>query len=50
MKVSPGPALGSAPNAKTVGKITNPARNAAEVSNNVMMAADFGKESFFDLI
>lgn len=50
MKVSPGPAPGSAPNANTVGKITNPARNAAEVSSNVIMAAAFGKESFFDLI
>lgn len=50
MKVSPGPALGVAPNAKTVGKITNPARNAAAVSNNVIVAAALGKDSFFDFI
>jgi hypothetical protein len=50
MKVSPAPAPGSAPNAKTVGNITNPARNAAAVSSNVIVAAALGKDSFFDFM
>ena len=47
MKVSPGPAAGSAPKAKTAGKIISPARKATAVS---MKHICFTEEMMFSVL
>jgi len=45
MKVSPGPAAGSKPKAKTAGRIRNPAITAINVSRDVTQRAALGRFS-----